>query len=71
MFDKHSITSILGIVTAFFAFVVFAPEHFKAVPWLVDLSKFAAVGGLAGLGIAAADRPKPEPPASKSPDDSE
>jgi hypothetical protein len=46
-------TSAIGGITALFAFVVFAPEYFA--PWLVDLAKFAAVGGLAALGIAAKD----------------
>lgn len=46
-------TTVLGLLTAFFAFVVFDPVYFPS--WLVALSKFAAVGGLAGLGILAKD----------------
>jgi hypothetical protein len=61
MFENQK-TTIVAVVTAFFAFVVFSPEHFKAVPWLVDLSKFAAVGGLAALGVVSADAKKAPPP---------
>jgi hypothetical protein len=52
----HWKTSILGIATAFFAFVMFSPQYFA--PVIVDLAKFATIGGLAGLGIAAADSSK-------------
>lgn len=48
-------TTVIGSATAFFAFVLFSPETFIAFPWLIALSKFAVCGGLAGLGIAAAD----------------
>ncbi len=46
-------TSLLGIATAFFAFVVFDPQWFP--DYIVSMAKFAAVGGLAGLGIVAKD----------------
>lgn len=49
-------TTVIGLFTAFFAFVVFSPDTFSGIPWLVNLSKFAAAGGLAALGIAAKDR---------------
>jgi uncharacterized membrane protein len=45
--------SLALIVTCLFGFVVFSPETFSAVPWLIALSKFAMAGGLAALGIAA------------------
>ena len=47
---KHSLALL---ATCFFGFVVFSPETFSAVPWLIALSKFAMAGGLAALGIAA------------------
>jgi hypothetical protein len=47
---KHSATLI---ATCVFGFVVFSPETFSRVPWLIALSKFAMAGGLAALGIAA------------------
>jgi len=46
-------TTVLGILTAFFAFVVFDPQYFPL--WLLSLAKFAAAGGLAGLGLVAKD----------------
>ncbi len=48
-------TTFFGVVTAFFGFIVFAPEHFQSMPWLIDLAKYAAAGGLLGLGFSAAD----------------
>jgi hypothetical protein len=50
---KNWKTTALGAATAFFAFVAFDPQWFPAV--LVSLAKFAMIGGLAGLGIAAKD----------------
>lgn len=52
---KNWKTSALGIASAFFAFVAFSPELFREWPWVLELSKFALVGGLAGLGITARD----------------
>jgi len=46
-------TTLFGLVSAFFAFVLFSPQYFPS--WLHDLSAFAVVGGLAGLGITAKD----------------
>lgn len=44
------------------AFVLFAPELVSTMPhvgpWLMALAKFAAIGGLAKLGIEAADARK-------------
>lgn len=48
-------TTAFGLATAFFAWVVFDPELFRSAPWIISLSKFAMVGGLAGLGLAAKD----------------
>jgi predicted exporter len=52
---KNWKTTTFGVATAFFAFVAFSPETFSGWPWLVNLAKFAAVGGLAALGIVAKD----------------
>jgi len=46
-------TSISGILSAFFAFVLFSPGYFPG--WLRDLSVFALAGGLAALGVSAKD----------------
>lgn len=54
LFGPHWRTSTIGIATAFFAFVAFAPVHFPAL--VVDLGKFATIGGLAALGIASKDK---------------
>jgi hypothetical protein len=53
-------TTVAGIASAVFAFVVFAPEHFQQWPILIDLAKFAAAGGIAVLGITAAQTSKKE-----------
>lgn len=46
-------TSLAGIATAFFGFVLFSPEHFPV--WAVDLAKYAMLGGLASMGVLARD----------------
>lgn len=46
-------TSAVGLVTAFFAFVVFDPQWFP--PIIVSMAKFVAAGGLAALGIVSKD----------------
>ena len=48
-------STVIGIATAFFAFVAFSPDIFYAHPAIVELAKFATVGGLAGLGIVSKD----------------
>ena len=53
IFGPHWHTSLVACVTALFAFVVFAPNHFPSL--LVDISKFAAAGGLAALGLVSKD----------------
>ena len=54
LFGPHWRTSAIGIATAFFAFAAFAPVHFPAL--VVDLGKFAMIGGLAAMGIASKDK---------------
>ena len=51
----HWKTTSLGLASAFFGFVLFSPELFSAMPWLVAIAKYALVGGLAGMGIVAQD----------------
>ena len=53
IFGPHWRTSTIACATAFFAFVVFAPGYFP--PLMVDISKYAAAGGMAALGIASKD----------------
>jgi hypothetical protein len=63
---KHSWTLI---ATCVFGFVVFSPETFSRLPWLISLSKFAMAGGLAALGIAAHTQSVANAAAIKSVDD--
>jgi hypothetical protein len=48
-------TSLLGLISAAFGYIAFSPDDFANHLWLVHLARFVAVGGLAGLGIAAKD----------------
>lgn len=48
-------TTVSSAVTAFFGFVLFSPQNFAAYPWLVDLAKYAFLGGLVGMGIFSKD----------------
>jgi hypothetical protein len=48
-------TSVSGIVTAAFGFVVFSPNLFARWPWLVELSKFVMAGGLVSMGLSGKD----------------
>lgn len=56
MSDRN--TTIAAVVSAVFGFVAMFPEHFQHYPLLIDIAKFAHVGGLAALGISAADTKK-------------
>ena len=46
-------TTLISAATAFFSFVLFSPEYFPDI--LISVSKFAFAGGLAWLGVSAAD----------------
>lgn len=48
-------TTVVGIATAFFGFIVFDPSQFQSQPWLVSLAKYAMIGGFAAFGIVAKD----------------
>ena len=48
-------TTVIAAATAFFGFVLFSPDTFAGALWLVALSKYAFLGGLAGMGIASKD----------------
>jgi hypothetical protein len=48
-------TTAAAIFTALFAFIVFSPDTFAGLPWLVNLAKFATAGGLMAFGILAKD----------------
>lgn len=50
-------TTASAVATAFFAFVAFSPQWFH--PLVVDLAKYAAVGGLAVFGVMAKDGGQP------------
>lgn len=51
MFGASWKPTVMGLVSAFFFFVTQTPETFPH--WMVEVSKFATLGGLAGLGISA------------------
>ena len=54
----HWKTSTAGaLLSAFLGFVLFAPQHFP--PWLIDVAKFASIGGVAALGLSARDPRRP------------
>jgi hypothetical protein len=40
-----------AIITAFFGFVLFSPDLFAGVPWLIAVAKYGAAGGLVTLGL--------------------
>jgi hypothetical protein len=42
---------VAGIVSAFFSFVLFSPDLFTAVPWLVAIAKYGLFGGLVAFGV--------------------
>jgi hypothetical protein len=48
-------TTASAAFTAAFMFVLFAPEHFAAWPWLISLAKFASIGGPVAFGIVSRD----------------
>jgi len=48
-------TTTASIVTAVFSFVIFSPDLFTGAPWLIQLAKFGAAGGLIAFGIFAKD----------------
>lgn len=50
---KNWRTTVTGVATALFGFVMFSPQYFP--PWMVDLAKYATIGGLAMLGIVGKD----------------
>lgn len=52
---KNWKTAVSGFVTAAFGFVLFSPDLFHSFPWLIELSKYAMVGGLISLGVTAKD----------------
>lgn len=54
-------TTIYGVISAFFGFVLFAPQHFASVPALADIAAYVFAGGLLGLGISAAQVRKNKP----------
>jgi len=46
-------TTLIGLATALFGFILFSPQYFP--PWMIDVAKYATVGGLASLGYMAKD----------------
>jgi hypothetical protein len=53
--NPDRITTILGTIAGTaLAFVLFAPEYFEKWPVVIAFAKFAAAGGIVGLGVKAA-----------------
>lgn len=48
-------TTTAAAITAVFGFIVAFPHNFDSIPVLIDIAKFAALGGLVAFGITAAD----------------
>jgi len=48
-------TTTCAGISAFFMFVLFSPNLFLPWPWVVEVAKFASIGGLLAFGIAAKD----------------
>ncbi len=53
---KNWKTTLFALITAVFGFVMFSPELFEAMPWLIAIAKYIAAGGLIGLGLSAKDK---------------
>jgi hypothetical protein len=58
MFGPSWKTSASAVLTVVAGFVAFSPELFSRWQILLEISKYIALGGLATLGISAADKPK-------------
>lgn len=56
VFGEHWKTSASALVTVASGFVAFSPQLFAHWPAVVEISKYIALGGLASLGITAADK---------------
>ena len=50
---KNWKTTVAGIATAVFGFILFSPHYFP--PWAVDVAKYATAGGLAAMGLLSKD----------------
>ena len=48
-------TTTSAVITAFFGYVLMFPQDFLFAPWLVNVAKFGALGGLVAFGISAKD----------------
>lgn len=48
-------TTLAGLLTAVFGFVLFSPDLFARWPWLIALARYATAGGFAAIGILAKD----------------
>ncbi len=53
---KNWKTTTFAIIAAAFGFVLFSPDLFKNLPWLIEISKYFAAGGLIGLGLSSKDK---------------
>ena len=48
-------TTTSAVFTAVAMFVLFSPSLFQPWPWVLEVAKFASVGGLAAFGIFSKD----------------
>lgn len=58
LFGANWKTSVSALVSVAAGFVAFSPDLFTHFPAVVEIAKYIALGGVASLGITAADKPK-------------
>lgn len=46
----------IALVSTFLGFVLYRPELFDSVPWLVDVANYTALGGLSLFGLHSVQR---------------
>lgn len=51
-------TTAAAAVSALFGFIALNPHYFEHYPILIDIAKYAHIGGLAAFGILASDNKK-------------
>lgn len=48
-------TTIAAAISAIFGFIALNPHYLEHYPLLIDIAKYAHIGGLAAFGILASD----------------
>lgn len=52
---KHPKMSAVGVLGSVLGFALMFPQYFVHYPIVLDLAKFAAIGGFAAFGLASKD----------------